>query len=330
MTEFTVQYPLEHLFKNISNGGTLINGKLSFKIEYNDVVVMNNIVFTRNKDIENLIVYESNDKNATISFDPKNMEIVGKYNTFSDKYIDACRRKYKQNNELKIRTDKINKEIERIQNLKILIKKEIIHNLNLTKKQKESHHVGSVKKLISHKYDKPIFIYDLEELTPTIRDRIINYINQLLEYEFLSKNDNLEKFYIGISFCNILKNINLYINYLNVCIEKINEDVFNLNKNLMFNDILNDRINEKDNVSYYSKIYEIIDYNVYGVDLHNKTIPTGYCLSLSNNNNKWNVYPLNNDKCNYVISDDNIQQLIDITKLYNDENICLLEQYIIN
>ncbi len=330
MTDYIVNYPLNYLFKHITNenGGTLIRNPISLSIKFNDIFVINNIVFIKNNQTDKL-VYESKDKSITIEVNYDKMQLYYTIYTFSNNYMDACRRKYKKENLLNIRVDKLNKEITRIQDLKILIKTVIIFNLNLKKSRNDSHHVKIKEKLEkSGKYNKPIFLYELDELVPDVRNRIITYINTYIIADFISINDKLEKFYIGISICKILKNIDLYINYLNECITNINLDLFNLNKNLMVNDVLTNRIIENNDIRF-TKMYNIIDHNVYGIDLYNKSIPSGYCLSLSTDKNKWNVYPLNNDKSNYTISDNDIQNLINIAKLYNDENICLLEKYVI-
>jgi hypothetical protein len=101
----------------------------------------------------------------------------------------------------------------------------------------------------------------------------------------------------------------------------------------MFNDVLEDRICEKDNevdskFSKFSKYYIFKDYDTYGIDNKNKCMCLGYILAFSNQGNKWNVFPKNNDNFQHYISSDNIDNMINTIKSYEKEGINLIENQI--
>ena len=54
----------------------------------------------------------------------------------------------------------------------------------------------------------------------------------------------------------------------------------------------------------------------------------GYVLALSKKDNKWNVFPKNNDNSQHYISSDNIDNMLNIIKAYEREGINLIENQI--
>jgi hypothetical protein len=142
-------------------------------------------------------------------------------------------------------------------------------------------------------YSKSLFLYDLHDISIYTKTKIINYINNKLNVS-ISVDISLEELFIYFTICKILKNIKLYKNYLSCCIDNINKNLFNLNKKYcMFNDVLEDRICEKDNEldSKFSEYYIFKDYDTYAIDNKNKCMCLGYVLALSKKDNKWNVFP---------------------------------------
>jgi hypothetical protein len=179
-------------------------------------------------------------------------------------------------------------------------------------------------------YKKSLFLYDLHDISIDTKTKLIDYINLKLNIN-ISVDICLEKLFIYFTICKILKNIELYKNYLSCCIDTINKNTFNLNKKYcMFNDVLEDRICEKDNEldSKFSKYYIFKDYDTYAIDNKNKCMCLGYVLAFSNQGNKWNVFPKNNDNIQHYISSDNIDNMINTIKSYEKEGINLIENQI--
>ena len=219
----------------------------------------------------------------------------------------------------------------RIKNIETKIKTEIINNLNFSKKTKESHYMNCKNKMLGkNSYSKCLFLYELHNISNDTKTKIINYINVKLNITIIV-DICLEKLFIYFTICKILKNIELYKNYLSCCIDTINKNTFNLNKKYcMFNDVLEDRICEKDNEfdNKFSEYYIFKDYDTYAIDNKNKCMCLGYVLAFSNQGNKWNVFPKNNDNCQHYISSNNIDNMINTIKAYEKEGINLIENQI--
>ena len=98
----------------------------------------------------------------------------------------------------------------------------------------------------------------------------------------------------------------------------------------MFNDVLEDRICEKDNELdiNFSEYYIFKDYNTYAIDNKNKCMCLGYVVAFSNKGNKWNVFPRNNDNIQHYISSDNIDNMLTIINAYEKEGVNLIENQI--
>lgn len=177
---------------------------------------------------------------------------------------------------------------------------------------------------------KSLFLYELHELDDNLKNKIILNINNTLNIN-LTINCTIEEFYIYFSICKILKNIELYNNYLVSCISNIRNDLFSLNKKyFMNNDILNNKItsnNDKLNETY-SEFYIFNDRNIYALDNVTKNISSGYVLAF---NMKWNVFPKHNDNPtnNQKISNETITNLINNIKNNEFYNINLFERLII-
>jgi adenylate kinase family enzyme len=327
--------PLGEIFKNITNENShnLFNGPLTINFLLNDYIFVNNQFFYRNYNIINEIVYETKDKTSCVTLG--DFKLFCPTKELNPKYIANCRKKYKKRNYLLKRTDKINNEIERVNNIENKIKTEIIDNLNFTKSQRKSHYRNCKNKILGKKsYSKPLFLYQLHEhdINDTTKTKLITDININLNLKVqIDKNVCLEKLFIYFTICKILKNIELYKNYLSCSIENINKNIFYLNKKYcMFNDVLEDRICEKEDDldKFFSEYYIFKDFNTYAIDNKNKCRCLGYVLALSNEDNKWNVFPKNNDNSQHYISSDNIDNMLNIIKTYEKEGINLLENYL--
>jgi len=326
-----ITMPLGEIFKNITNKNShnLFNQPLTINFLLNDPIFVNNQFFYRNYNITNEIVYETKDKLTRITFGE--FELLCKITELNTKYINNCCKKYKKRKYLLKRTNKINNEMIRIKNIEAKIKTEIINNLNFSKKTKESHYMNCKNKMLGkNNYSKSLFLYDLHDISIYTKTKIINYINNKLNVS-ISVDICLEKLFIYFTICKILKNIELYKNYLLCCIDNINENIFNLNKKYcMFNDVLEDRICEKHNYpeSKFSEYYIFKDYNTYAIDNKNKCMCLGYVLAFSIQCNKWNVFPKNNDNLQHYISNDNIDNMIKTIEAYEIEGIYLIENQI--
>jgi hypothetical protein len=319
------------IFKNITNENShnLFNQSLTIDFLLNDHIFVNNQIFYRNYKIINELVYETEDTLNRITFG--NFELLYKTTELNTKYINNCCKKYKKRKYLLKRTNKINEEMIRVQNIENKIATEIISYLNFSKKTKDSHYMNCKNKILGkNKYSKSLFLYDLHDISIDTKTKIINYINNKLNVS-ISVNICLEKLFIYFTICKILKNIELYKNYLSCCIDNINKNLFNLNKKYcMFNDVLEDRICEKDIEldSKFSEYYIFKDYDTYAIDNKNKCMCLGYVLALSKEDNKWNVFPKNNDNSQHYISNANIDNMLNIIKVYEREGINLIENQI--
>jgi hypothetical protein len=275
-------------------------------------------------------VYETKDKLNRITFG--DFELLCKTKELNKKYINNCKKKYKKRKYLLKRNNKINDEMLRINNIENKIKTEIINNLNFEKSQRNSHYRNCENKILGNNvYNKPLFLYDLHDITDNTKTKIISYINFKLKIN-ICLDICLEKLFIFFTICKILKNIELYKNYLSCCIETINKNTFNLNKKYcMFNDVLEDRICERDNVidKHFSQYYIFKDCNTYAIDNKNKCICLGYVLAFSNKDNKWNVFPKNNDNFSDNISSENIYNMLHVINEYEKEGFNLLENQLI-
>jgi hypothetical protein len=325
-----ITMPLGEIFKNITNENShnLFNQPLTINFLLNDPIFVNNQFFYRNYNITNEIVYEADNKLSPITFG--DFELLCKTTELNTNYINDCCEEYKKTGELIKRTNKINHEINRITNIEIKIKTEIINNLNFRKNPKKSHYMNCKNKLSKNVYKKPLFLYQLHDINDNTKTKIINYINLKLNIN-ISVDICLEKLFIYFTICKIIKNIELYKNYLSCCIDTINNNIFKLNKKYcMFNDVLEDRICEKDNEldSKFSEYYIFKDYSTYAIDNKNKCMCLGYVLALSKEDNKWNVFPKNSDNKKYGISCDNIDNMLNIIKAYEREGINLIENQI--
>jgi hypothetical protein len=297
--------PLGEIFKNITNDNShnLLNQQFKLNIFLRNPIYIINLFFYRNYDINNEIVYETKDKLNRITFG--DFGLLYKTKELNTKYINKCCKKYKKRQYLLKRTKKINDEIVRVNNIETKIKTEIINNLNFTKPQRESHYRNCENKILGNNtYTKPLFLYQLHDIDDNAKTKMMDDINLKLNIN-ISLDICLEKLFIYFTICKILNNIELYKNYLSCCIDTINKNIFNLNKKyFIFNDVLEDRICEKDPDldKTFSEYYIFKDYNTYAIDNKNKCMCLGYILAFSKEENKWNVFPKNNDNAQYHIS----------------------------
>jgi hypothetical protein len=351
--------PLKYLFQNIINecNKELLHFEINIKDNNNitkqkinnnnnnqfiinlilaEYIVINNQLFKYNSN-KDIISYESKDKSIIIEL--HDFKIITNHNNLqiTQKYIYNCLKKYRKRNYLNKRILKINNEIDRIKIIENKIKNEIINNLNFEKSRKDSHIQNCENKLNDkNKFSKSLFLYNIHKLSNNTIFKLIEHINKklnikleidinkLLSNNLTTKNKDIEMLFIYFSLCKILKNIELYYNYLNACIENISKNLFALNlKHFIINDILKDRIIEIKNESHYKLQYKFRDYNVYAIDNKNKCKCLGYILALDD---KWNIFPIHNDKEEYKLRD--INNFIDYIKIIEDEGIYLLEKFI--
>lgn len=314
----------------MKNSYNLFNQPLQFNLLLNEKFLINGQVFCRNYDITNKIVYETKDKLYSIHVGEFHLQYNIK--TINKNYIKNFRKKCKKKNYLIKRTKKLEDEITRVNNIETKIKLDVINNLNFTKTSRYSHYKNCKNKLIgSNVYTKPLFLYELHEdyNNSETKVKIINYINNIINI-VLDIDIDFEELFIYFTICKIIKNIELYKNYLLSCIDNIHKNIFNLNTNYcMINDVLHDRICENGNNRFdeiYSEYYIFRDYNTYAIDNKNKCMCLGYVLALSKSDNKWNVFPENNDDLQYYISNKNIDDMIKFIKEHENEGIHLMEQ----
>jgi hypothetical protein len=277
----------------------------------------------------NVIYYETKDK--LIKYE---LEIIFHYKTMvgdNEIYKEECRQKYITENILEPRIKRINDEINRVQMIEDKIKTEIIHNLNFTKPRQKSH-CRNIKNKINGKnqYKKSLFLDELF-LSNNSKTKIINFINNKLKIT-LRKDILNETMFIYFAICHILKTIELYKNYLSICLITINKDLYNLNEKFIFNDILENRICERDDEmddeldKWFSKYYIFNDYYINAIDNTSKNMALGYILALSKDKNEWNVFPKNNNDVNGKKC--NVNFMIEIIEAHEKEGIDLIENYL--
>jgi hypothetical protein len=303
---------------------SLICPDISIKFYLSDVIFMNGLFFY--KCHSDSFVYKTKDNNHVLNLSDFKLcfECHAKVHiseTYREKYLKACKYQNISND----RITKINSEITRINKIKKIIKNIVIHNLNYEKQTNKSH-CRNVEKKITDNKSKTLFLYDLIKLTPERKQQIKNKIQSILNIVIKGKNPNeeIEQFYLYFTVCQILKSIDHYTNYLNSCITFINNDNFHANKKYCsFNDTLPGKIEEKI-TDIYSIEYHFRDYNTFAIDNTNKCKSNGCVLSNDRANKKWHLYPKNeSDKCN-SISIENINNFINMMKLYGDEGVDLL------
>ena len=320
-----ITIPLSNLFKNITNENSynLCNQPLQFNCLLNDTILVNNQVFYRNNYIINEIIYETEDKLSSIKMG--DFELLCNTKELDKTYISNCCKRYKRTNMLVKRTKQIQDELSRVNTIETKIRTEIIHNLNFKKPRCKSHYRNCKHKMLCNK-NITLFLYDLHKINDETKTKIINYIQDNINI-VLDLNVELEQLFIYFSICKILKNITLYQNYLSCCITTINKNIFNLNKKYcMFNDILKGRICDKYTDEIFSEYYIFRDYDTYAIDNKNKCMCLGYVLAFSKSDNKWNVFPRNNDDVQYHILSENIDYMINCINSHESAGINLLEK----
>ncbi len=309
--------PLSSLFPNIFNANDnrlTPCDKLHIEIELNKTIYIYN---NKNKIIKmNLHQIENNyyryiSDDMCYSSDDFTMQLVLKYG--SDKY-DETEAKFKNvlhqlnikgYNYKDIRLKRINNEINRIN---LFINK--IKNINLKNiNNKEKHYMNILCK-ITNDLDKQKSngnTYLLDDLYKTSDDLFKELYNQLYDkfkkYNIiftlkikrpLSDQSKL-KIYQMPCLYKILLNCELYINYLNVCINNITKNYFYLyTKIFNFNDIDVSRIIEIIPTKYNEE-YFIKDYYVNAVHIEKDKSFNGNGYTLMLHNNKWNIYPACNN-----------------------------------
>lgn len=318
-----------------------------FNILFSNPILMNNKFFYINKEITDKILYErkniglcSNNELRSIAFD--NFSISTQIIEYDEEYKNKCREEYKNNNKVNERILILENEIIKTSNICERIINVIVPNLNF-----KGTHFSNVKNKLkpSDKYKKPIYcwvgIFASHDSYNISKHKIIKKMSKILKQQILY-NINEIKFFIYFTICKILTNFELYKKYLMICIENIKNDCFNLHDDFAFNNILIDKIvwKKKDEhediepkyndligpTSYYDEFYIFKDFNICAIDKFNHTKCVEHCLALDNMKKKWNIFPRNNENKNYHISTEQIQNMINTIKLFEDEGIDLFEQ----
>lgn len=323
---YDVRIPIKDLLKPLmnKNGGTLIPpgiNNLSFMHIFNPIQYINGYFFYWcPNNIDNDCLMYKNNRDETVIIGKPHIEITSLI-YFDKKYINNCKKRYRKIKLYSRRIQKINDEISRITHIYHRIKTEILPNLNTCKKTKASHVRNIELKIIGmKKYNKPVYLYELHELKEDSKQKLVDLINKVLNLS-VTINISTEEFFIYISICHILKNISKYRTYLKLCTEVISKNKFSLNKQFMFNNVLENRITQSSS-NKYNEMYIFEDHNAYAYDISNNRKSNGYVLALAKDG-KWNSYPAFNDNVDETLKTNVIKDFVSIIKKYEEAGYSL-------
>ena len=212
------------------------------------------------------------------------------------------RDEYEKNGLLDQRKRKINRDIDKMNDFINKININIAPNLN-EKSQYKSHFVDIYTK-INNDRQKSLFLYELE-----CDENKKNKFKTILEQEFNKTLVSNEQIFTHLTLYNAKNVINTYINYLKISLDNINSDLFNLHPSCMFNDTIDNVLEETPNINYnynppkhrdVSKqiFYVIKDYNINAIIMETNCASNAYVLWIghkSGSDEKWNIFPYNND-----------------------------------
>ncbi len=165
-----------------------------------------------------------------------------------------------------------------------------------------------------------LFIYGLYNLQNATHKKFKKYVEKKLNIKNKC-NDKYELFKY-LTLCRILKNLEIYKNYLNCSITHIEKNTFNLNLDYCsMNDIIPDRfIDESNKYENFTNFYKIKDFETYAFDTERKKICDYYVLAFDKKENKWNIFASYDDN-----EDFDIDEKIKYIKECENENINLFE-----
>ena len=300
---------------------------LSVIANFPNPILINGLFYYKSQDEG--FVYYTKDKTKTymitdieLCVDYTEANIPEKYRR---KYLKLCEKQ----KALPKRITKLNGEIQRIIQIKKMILTDVINNLNFKKSPNKSHNCDVNRKLIDIKSKSTLFLYDVHNISPDYKIQLQQQMEGILNIKIVDKTDK-EKFYVLFSICRILMKIDEYICYLNSCIKNVNEDNFRLNKKYWaFNDISKDKIEESSS-DIYSTILDFHDRNIYAIDNLTKCKSNGYVLSKDRRDDgksKWHLYPRHENDKRYKLSEEDINNFIEIIRRHEEEGIEVLKLF---
>ncbi len=194
----------------------------------------------------------------------------------------------------KERYNEINKELELVHSLENILNtlKNNLDLINIKSNKRKSHCLNIENKILNGKsFPTALFLYDI--CTTTQYHDIVTHVNKYFNLDLDPDNDR-EKIFIYFAFWNIIQNVISYKNLLNQAIECIKSNNQNVHPNVMFNNIINDRIKlleDDERIQYY-----ILDNYLDAVDNKTKQYLNTYKLCFEKATKKWNIYPGFSDK----------------------------------
>jgi hypothetical protein len=296
--------------------------KLSFTITFNKnpIIIFNKKLYifhisNDNANNESIIYKCKKIPEVTLELDLKNTLLI--YNEY--KINELSKQIYLKNqneiypNEFSDRMLKLNNEMDRILNLKNFIldlvqnkknidfkTKHIPENLNIDKYNNEiNSFILSRTHIKQMKNSTIINLFNYVEKKLRIKLNINHtLLNDKIKLKDKKRVNYLERettdLFIYYLFTLLIKNIDEYVDYLNICINTIKMENFYLCKNtFIFNDSISGIIESLEPNDKFSERYYFKDYNIYGMNYYNKkfTSVNGYLLCKSKKDNKWNVFP---------------------------------------
>jgi hypothetical protein len=328
-TEYFV-FPLNFMFANFTNdiGNNYINAPMRICITLQNPLLFQGQMYYFQSKFNGIYTYV--DKNGVLLYIG---DIHLNFNTVSIllDHKDKIRRYISEQLENGIdligeRIQKINNEKHRIQNIEHFIRNTVIYNLNL-KELRNDHYTDILNKCkinVNKNNTKTLFLYMLLlEMKDSDIILINDYINRILNLNLDIFNDinNLknrldmvkpknksakntiknkidykyQELFVYFSICKIIKIIHSYISYLNICISTLNKDAYNYSPELMFNDVLNNKVETKDIPNKHNeREIHFKDTNINAIDISatgDKFKSTGFVLAFTREKRKWNIYP---------------------------------------
>jgi hypothetical protein len=228
--------------------------------------------------------------------------------------------------------DRIHNGLTEAEELKIIIRTQVVGNVELGKKRSRSHiQNGKNKALGVNSYTKPLYLYDFySKLNSISKNNIRQLVIDILKHTFVCEQTNddreAEVYYTYFILCKIYQIIDSYTTYLKNCVNNINDDIFHLNKKYyQQNDIKRKTIVKKQGTDNYDYEYHILDYNTFAINNSTKHKSNASVLSLDNINRIWHLYPDYDNEDDETFSVTELEQKIEY---YNENGIDPLDEEI--
>lgn len=220
-------------------------------------------------------------------------------------YQRRCREEYIQNDLVHQRTTKIKAELDRLTDFRSKLRTTIAPQLN-EKTPKRSHVVNVWDKINGHiQYEQSLFLYALG-----CDDAKKNNIRDMIRQEFDKPLDSDESLFTYLALYNVLRIINTHIDCLEISLDNIQTDIFNLHPQCMFNDTIEDVLVEDPKLNYNydppspinnsrGTSYVIKDYSIEAITINTidtKCACNAYVLWKGSRpgSDKWNIFPYHN------------------------------------